>query len=200
MASPPIATAVPTWRRRCSSWATVRATTPGNLLSRRLNGAVRFGACRRSTCQPDGSRQVGARRLGGLGCRIPHALLLELILGHLRHPSVPSADGRTPSRKKISMAIQHTVVFRLAHKHGSAAESEFLDTARAILTGIDGVTEFTINRQISAKSDLDWQFSMVFPDQAAYDAYNKHPTHVGFVETRWVPQVTSFQEYDFIAR
>ena len=98
------------------------------------------------------------------------------------------------------MAIQHTVVFRLAHEHGSAAESEFLDTARAMLTGIDGVTEFTINRQISGKSDLDWQFSMVFPDQAAYDAYNTHPAHVGFVEARWVPQVTSFQEYDFIAR
>jgi hypothetical protein len=98
------------------------------------------------------------------------------------------------------MAIQYTVVFRLAHEHGSAAESEFLDTARAMLTGIDGVTEFTINRQISAKSDLDWQFSMVFADQAAYDAYNTHPVHLGFVETRWVPQVTSFQEYDFIAR
>ena len=37
------------------------------------------------------------------------------------------------------------------------------------MTGIDGSTEFTINRQISAKSDLDWQFSMVFADQAAYD-------------------------------
>jgi Stress responsive A/B Barrel Domain len=98
------------------------------------------------------------------------------------------------------MAIQHTVVFRLAQEHGSAAESEFLDTARTILTGIDGVTEFIINKQISAKSDLDWQFSMVFSDQTAYDAYNTHPAHLGFVETRWVPQVTSFQEYDFVAR
>jgi nucleoside-diphosphate-sugar epimerase len=34
MASPPTATAVPTWKRRCSNWATVRSTTPGNLLSR----------------------------------------------------------------------------------------------------------------------------------------------------------------------
>ncbi len=67
------------------------------------------------------------------------------------------------------MAIQHTVVFRLTHEHGSAAESAFLDTARATLTGIDGVTEFTINKQVSAKSDLDWQFSMVFADRAAYD-------------------------------
>ena len=87
------------------------------------------------------------------------------------------------------MAIQHTVVFRLAHEQGSAAESEFLDTARAILTGIDGVTEFTINKQISDKCDLDWQFSMVFSDQAAYDAYNTHPAHLSFVETLWVPQV-----------
>ena len=41
---------------------------------------------------------------------------------------------------------------------------------------------------------------MVFPDQAAYDAYNTHPVHIDFVETRWVPHVSSFQEYDFIAR
>ena len=98
------------------------------------------------------------------------------------------------------MAIQHTVVFRLTHEHGSAAESAFLDTARATLTGIDGVTEFTINKQVSAKSDLDWQFSMVFADQAAYDGYNADPAHLSFVETRWVPEVASFQEYDFIAR
>jgi hypothetical protein len=41
---------------------------------------------------------------------------------------------------------------------------------------------------------------MVFADQAAYEAYDTHPVHLGFVETRWVPQVTSFQEYDFVAR
>ncbi|HKN45020.1 MAG TPA: Dabb family protein [Propionibacteriaceae bacterium] len=98
------------------------------------------------------------------------------------------------------MAIQHTVVFRLVHAAGSAAEEEFLDTARATLTTIGGVTEFTVNRQVSPKSDLVWQFSMVFADQAAYSAYNAHPAHVTFVETRWQGEVDAFQEYDFIAR
>ncbi|MGV8848849.1 MAG: Dabb family protein [Propionibacteriaceae bacterium] len=98
------------------------------------------------------------------------------------------------------MPIQHTVVFALVHDAGSAAEADFLDTGRAALTAIPGVTEFAINRQISPKSDLAWQFTMVFADQAAYDAYNTLPAHVTFVESRWVPEVAAFQEYDFVAR
>ena len=98
------------------------------------------------------------------------------------------------------MSIQHTVVFRLVHKAGSAAEAGFLDTGRVTLTAIPGVTEFAINRQISPKSDLAWQFTMVFADQSVYDAYNTHPTHLGFVESRWVPEVADFQEYDFVVR
>jgi hypothetical protein len=98
------------------------------------------------------------------------------------------------------LTIQHTVVFRLAHDSGSTQEAEFLDTARATLAGIPGVSGFVINRQVSEKSDLDWQFSMVFADQAGYDGYNTHPAHVGFVQDRWVPEVVAFQEYDFTAR
>ncbi len=98
------------------------------------------------------------------------------------------------------MAIQHTVVFRLVHANGSGAEAEFLDTARTTLSGIAGVTEFTINQQVSPKSDLAWQFSMVFADEAAYSAYNTHPAHVDFVEKRWQVEVEAFQEYDFILR
>ncbi len=98
------------------------------------------------------------------------------------------------------MTIQHTVVFRLIHAQGSKEETGFLDTARATLTAIPGVTDFAISRQVSAKSDLDWQFSMVFADQAAYDAYNAHPDHVGFVEGRWLPEVADFQEFDFLPR
>ena len=96
------------------------------------------------------------------------------------------------------MTIQHTVVFRLAHAPGSTAEAEFLGTARATLTGIPGVTEFVINRQVSPKSDLAWQFSMVFADEAAYAAYNDHPDHVTFVQQRWQVEVDDFSEFDFI--
>ena len=98
------------------------------------------------------------------------------------------------------MAIQHTVVFRLVHEPDSAAEAAFLETGRTTLTAIPGVTDFMITRQVSPKSDLRWQFSMVFADQAAYDAYNEHSTHVGFVEQHWQTEVDSFQEYDFVAR
>jgi hypothetical protein len=97
------------------------------------------------------------------------------------------------------MSIQHTVVFRLVHEPGSAAETGFLENGRAVLTSIPGVTDFAVNRQVSPKSDLTWQFSMVFADQAAYDAYNAHPAHVAFVETRWTTEVAAFQEYDFVA-
>lgn len=96
------------------------------------------------------------------------------------------------------MPIQHTVVFRLAHPAGSAEESAFLADARAALTSIPGVEEFRINRQVSAKSDLAHQFSMVFADDSAYQAYNDHPVHVAFVAERWVPEVAEFQEYDFV--
>ncbi len=94
------------------------------------------------------------------------------------------------------MSIQHTVVFRLAD---ASAEADFIADARRILSAIPGVTEFAVNRQVSSKSELTHQFSMVFADQAAYDAYNSHPDHVRFVADRWVPEVAAFQEYDFVA-
>ena len=56
---------------------------------------------------------------------------------------------------------------------------------------------FTIRRQVSPKSDLEHQFSMVFHDRAAYRAYDAHPAHTAFVSERWVPEVAAFQEYDF---
>ena len=96
------------------------------------------------------------------------------------------------------MPIRHTVVFRLVHEAGSPASDAFFADARAALTSIPGVEGFEIAEQVSVKSDLTHQFAMTFADQAAYDAYNVHPTHVGFVEGRWIPEVAEFQEYDFI--
>jgi hypothetical protein len=95
------------------------------------------------------------------------------------------------------MSIEHTVVFRLTHPAGSPAESDFLAAGSSTLTAIPGVEGFTVKRQVSPKSDMAWQFSMRFADQAAYDAYNAHPAHVEFVATRWQTEVTDFQEYDF---
>lgn len=93
--------------------------------------------------------------------------------------------------------IRHTVVFTLVHPHDSEGEAEFLSTAQRTLTGIEGVNRFEISRQVSPKSDFRFQFSMEFDDLAAYQAYDQHPDHVGFVASRWVPEVSSFQELDF---
>jgi hypothetical protein len=98
------------------------------------------------------------------------------------------------------VTIRHTVVFRLSHPAGSAEEADFLAAGQAALTAIPGVVDFTISNQVSPKSDLAFQFSMEFADQAAYDAYNVHPAHVGFVQSRWDTEVAEFQEYDFTAR
>ena len=98
------------------------------------------------------------------------------------------------------MPIQHTVVFRLVHDGGSAAEADFLDSAVTELSRIPGVADFVVNRQVGAKSDLEWQFSMMFTDQQAYDAYTAHPAHVAFVRDRWQSEVAEFHELDFVPR
>lgn len=94
--------------------------------------------------------------------------------------------------------IRHTVAFRLIHSEGSHEEAAFLADGRRILTGIPGVEEFVVSRQVSPKSDHRFQFAMTFADQDAYDAYNVHPDHVGFVEGRWVPEVAAFDELDLV--
>lgn len=71
--------------------------------------------------------------------------------------------------------IEHTVSFRLVHAPGSAQEGDFLHTARAALADVPGVQDFTVKRQVSAKSEHTFGFSMRFADQAAYDAYDSHP-------------------------
>jgi len=89
--------------------------------------------------------------------------------------------------------IRHTVAFRL--RDDASAES-FLNDA-LVLADIPGVTAFEQLRQTSPKNDFRYGFSMEFADQAAYDAYNVHPAHVGFVEGRWVPEVEDFLEIDY---
>lgn len=94
--------------------------------------------------------------------------------------------------------IQHTVSFALRHPADSTEEAAFLSDAAAILPAIPGVTDFRISRQVSPKSGHAFQFSMQFADADAYAAYNAHPSHVEFVETRWVPEVAEFQELDLV--
>lgn len=94
--------------------------------------------------------------------------------------------------------IRHTVVFTLKHASGSAGETSFLAEAR-VLANIPGVEKFEQLRQTSKKNDFSFGFSMEFANQAAYDAYNIHPDHKGFVEGRWIPEVAEFMEIDYQA-
>ena len=92
--------------------------------------------------------------------------------------------------------IRHTVVFRLKHAAGSAAEAAFLLAAMALAT-IPGVSSFERLRQTSKKNGYDFGFSMEFASAAEYEAYNAHPAHVDFVQTRWIPEVAEFMEIDY---
>jgi hypothetical protein len=92
--------------------------------------------------------------------------------------------------------IRHTVVFRLKYGAGAAAEAAFLEDA-LILAEIPGVENFERLRQVSAKNDYRFGFSMEFADQAAYSSYNDHPDHVAFVRDRWISEVEAFLEIDY---
>ncbi len=99
-------------------------------------------------------------------------------------------------RGSITVMIQHTVIFRLKHPAGSAAERDFLQAA-ATLAQIPGVERFQCLRQVSAKNAFTLGLSMEFADAAAFQAYNQHPDHARFVQDRWLPEVEDFLEIDY---
>ena len=95
--------------------------------------------------------------------------------------------------------IRHTVSFTLPYAEGSQEEVDFL-AAAAELAAIPGVEAFEILREVSPKNEYRFGISMEFADEAAYRAYNDHPDHVRFVETRWLPEVSDFLEIDYAPR
>ena len=94
--------------------------------------------------------------------------------------------------------IEHTVTFRLRHGQGSPEETAFL-TEAAALADLPGIVDFTIRRQTSPKLDHSFGISMWFASRSDYEAYNVHPAHIAFIETRWLTEVADFQEADFEA-
>ena len=93
--------------------------------------------------------------------------------------------------------IRHTVIFTLKHPHGSSEEQAFLHDAKVALVPIPGVEKFEQLRQVSPKNDYRFGFSMEFADKRAYEAYDRHPNHVAFVQDRWNREVESFLEIDY---
>lgn len=101
------------------------------------------------------------------------------------------------SQMAEQQSIRHMVIFCLKHEAGSAEAELFIRDGKEQLTSIPVVRQFGAFRQISAKNDYDYGFSMEFDSQADYDAYNAHPLHVAFVKDRWEKEVTRFLEIDF---
>jgi len=93
--------------------------------------------------------------------------------------------------------IRHMVIFNLKVEAGSPAAESFLQESRSILIQIPDVRNFEVFRQVSAKNDYDYGFSMEFAGQEEYDAYNSHPLHVEYVQSRWESEVERFLEIDF---
>ena len=93
--------------------------------------------------------------------------------------------------------IQHTVVFRLVHTSGSAAETEFLKKAKA-LGELPNVVNLRVLKQVSKKNNYTFGLSMFFESESAYQAYNNHPDHIDFVNNVWLPEVAEFMEIDYV--
>ena len=89
------------------------------------------------------------------------------------------------------------VIFCLKHDRGSPEEEAFLKDSEAMLSSISVVRNFEVQRQVSPKNDYDFGFTMEFDDRESYEAYNTHPSHVDYVENRWLKEVDRFLEIDF---
>ncbi|NHO65618.1 Dabb family protein [Aestuariicella hydrocarbonica] len=92
--------------------------------------------------------------------------------------------------------ILHTVAFKTKHKTGSREEREFLEAGMA-LANLPMVKNFECYKQTGRKNPFEFGFSMVFDSDQDYDAYNRHPEHVAFVENRWNTEVEDFIELDY---
>ncbi|MEM7347336.1 MAG: Dabb family protein [Chloroflexota bacterium] len=93
--------------------------------------------------------------------------------------------------------IIHTVAFKTKHPLGSAEEKDVLK-AGIDLGNLPMVNNFQCYRQVSQKNEFEFGFSMEFESEEAYEAYNNHPDHVNFVSNRWIPEVETFLEIDYV--
>ena len=94
------------------------------------------------------------------------------------------------------MKIRHTVTFKLKHANGSIEENSFLDAARK-LSSLPKVQKFECLKEIGKKNNFDFGLSMEFENMDDYESYNNHPTHVDFVQNKWIPEVVDFVEIDY---
>lgn len=93
--------------------------------------------------------------------------------------------------------IRHAALFKLHHAAGSPEETAFLK-GLAELSKLDGVQKHRIAREVHPDSPYDYEVSMWFDDQAAYDAYMVDPVHRAFAEAYWIPGIATSLEHDTV--
>ena len=81
------------------------------------------------------------------------------------------------------LMILHTVAFKTKHPQSYAEESAFLKAGMA-LGDLPMVHHFQCFKQVSPKNDFEFGVPMEFDSEEECDAYNIHPVHMKFVETR----------------
>jgi hypothetical protein len=130
--------------------------------------------------------------LGSLGL----TALLSPLVAERTFAAGPSKDNCTLKKGEI----QHMVIFNLKHEIGSEKALKFIQDGTRILTGIPVVQNFQALDQVSKKNKYTYGFSMIFASQEDYMTYNNHPSHVAFVQERWLKEVSDFLEIDFLTR
>lgn len=121
-------------------------------------------------------------------------------LEHFNQAASDMSSEQTTAQNAIHpplKGIKHMVIFDLKHEKGSEEARKFMEDGLKLLGAIPSVQNFQALYQVSPKNDFTYGFSMIFADEAAYEAYNVHPDHVDFVENRWKAEVNRFLEIDF---
>lgn len=96
-----------------------------------------------------------------------------------------------------SAYIVHTVFFKLKEGAASIGIRAFYEQA-VKLANIPGVLDFKWVNELSPKNIYKHGLFMRFACQDDYDAYSAHPEHVRFVNEIWIPNVSEFQEIDYL--
>ena len=96
----------------------------------------------------------------------------------------------------------HHVYFWLKPGTPEAAKEKLIRDCRSLLGGISGVERLWAGEPAGTRRDVvDNSYSVglavVLPDQAAHDAYQKHPLHLEFI-ARNQPHWDRVRVHDFI--
>ncbi len=93
--------------------------------------------------------------------------------------------------------LTHTVQFRFKPGLSEIDKASFMEALHA-LSGIPGVLDFGIFRQVSPGNSFEYLATMRFRTSEEYQAYNSHSQHKTFIKDQWIPKVEAFLEGDYL--